>query len=608
MSGQARLAINYGATSTVAVLAWPDGRWVPVAVDGNPVMPSAVWVAEDAGVWTGQQAWQAAARQPHRFVAAPQRLAEQTLTVDGRQIEVTMLVAATLRRVAEQAGQVAGGPVEDVRLVVPAGWGPRRRTWMRHAAHRAGLGQPHLVEAPVAVADHSVASGAQVPVGAYLAVVDIGGGAEVTVLRRGPSGFEVLATLADPDAGGDAIDRALATSLAGEAEGGWAWVASVRAAKEALTQHTAITVPQPDGTAVVATTMALEQAARPVLDRVGQLTCEAVAAAELTPADLTSVYLVGGTARLPQAAMVITERTGLIPQVALDPTLAAAHGAVGASPTAPGGGDSGGQEPVPLVRRVLGIAVPGFASLVMITQMLITVTRGGVYPLDWAGPAWGLLAMAAVFAVIACLSAGTILGSLAAAHTPGPATQSSAGTVSIGILSAIFLGGAIASLYAVVAAQYLKMPVGPFLRWTLYPIAPIVVLALIAAVVAARQRRTPPGGWSALLAFPTSSVFIAAIGIGLVQYSNTAARWPDMLVWIDLAGRVGGLLLGVGTIMALVRPWTLRLVLGAPLAVVTAAITAPRITGTLAGIYATAVAGWWVYRLWTRLVRVPATP
>ncbi|SCF42757.1 Hsp70 protein [Micromonospora matsumotoense] len=609
MSGQARLAIDYGGASTVAVLAWPDGRWTPVTVDGAPAMPSAVWVAEDTSVWTGQQAWQAAVRQPHRFVPAPQRFAEQTLTVDGRQLEAADLVAATLRRVAEQAGQLTGAPLEDVRLVVPAGWGPRRRTWMRHAAHRAGLGQPRLVEAPVAVAEHLLATGAQMPVGAYLAVVDVGGGAEVTVLRRGPAGFEVLATLADPDAGGDAIDHALAAILAGGADGGgWAWAVSVRAAKETLAYHAAITVPQPTGTAVVATSMVLEQVARPILERVGQLTADAVAAAELTTADLAGIVLVGGTARLPQTATVIAELAGLAPWVVEDPALAAARGAAGASSSSTANGEhTAGQEPVPPARRALGIAVPGFASLVMITQMLLTVTRGGVYPNEWAEPSWGQLAMAAVFAVIACLCAGTLLGSLAAAHSAAPTTRSPAGTVSIGILSAVSLGAAIASLYAVIAAQYLKMPVGPFLRWALLPLAPVAVLALIAAVVAARQWRTPPGGWSALLSFPASSVLTAAVGIGLVQYSMTADRWPDMVFWIDLSGRVGGLLLGIGTVMALVRPWALRLVLGAPLAVITSAITAPRMTGTLAGIYATAVAVWWVYRLWTRLVRTPAT-
>ncbi|MCX4387289.1 hypothetical protein OG777_10130 [Micromonospora peucetia] len=77
---------------------------------------------------------------------------------------------------------------------MPAGWGPRRRTWLRHAAHRAGLPQPRLVEAPVAVAGYLFATGVQLPVGAFIVVCDVGAGAEVSVLRRSPAGFEVLAT------------------------------------------------------------------------------------------------------------------------------------------------------------------------------------------------------------------------------------------------------------------------------------------------------------------------------------------------------------------------------------------------------------------------------
>ncbi|WP_428962263.1 Hsp70 family protein [Micromonospora fluostatini] len=608
MSGRVRLAIDYGGTATVGVVAWPDGRWAPVTVDGSTVVSSAVLIAEDASVWTGEQAWQAAARQPDRFVPAPRRSAEQQISVGGRQVEAADLVAATLRRIAGQAQLLAGGPVEDVRLVVPAGWGPRRRTWMRHAAHRAGLGQASLVEAPVAVAVHLLAAGTQLPVGAYLAVVDVGGGAEATVLRRGPAGFEVLATLADPAAGGDAIDHALAAALTdGGDGGGWEWAASVRTAKEGLSRHAAVTVPQPDGTAVVATSGTLEQVARPVLDRVGQLTMDTVVAADLTPADLAGVCLVGGTARLPLAAAVVAERTGLTPQVVDDPVLAAARGAAGASTTTAGDGTTDAEPVVPPARRALDVAVPGFMSLAMLVQMLLTVYRGGVYPNSWVEPSWGQLAMASVFAVIACLSAGTLLGSLAATHG-GAMPGGRASTVSVGILSAMSMGTAIAALYAVVAAQYLQMPVGPFLRWSLLPVAPVAVLALVAAVVAARAWRTPPGGWSALLSFPTVSVLTAGVGMGLVQYSATADRWPHMILWIDLAGRLGGLLIGIGAITALIRPWVLRLIMGAPLAVTTAAITSHRTIGILAGIYATAVTAWWIYRLWTRLVRNPPTP
>ncbi|WP_346125484.1 Hsp70 family protein [Micromonospora coerulea] len=169
-------------------MAWPDGTWAPLLFDGEPALPSAVLLSADGTMLTGHQAWQAAAGQPQRFIPAPRQSPEQRLTVAGTDVDAMDLVVATLRRVAEEAQRIAGCMVEDVRLVVPAGWGPRRRTWMRHAAHRAGLPQPRMIEAPVAAGGHLLAAGVQLPVGSFIVVCDAGGGAEVSVLRRGPAG------------------------------------------------------------------------------------------------------------------------------------------------------------------------------------------------------------------------------------------------------------------------------------------------------------------------------------------------------------------------------------------------------------------------------------
>ncbi|WP_319463592.1 hypothetical protein [Micromonospora sp. RTP1Z1] len=163
-------------------------------------------------------------------------------------------------------------------------------------------------------------------------------------------------------------------------------------------------------------------------------------------------------------------------------------------------------------------------------------------------------------------------------------------------------------MYAVVASLYIGDPVGGFLRWALLPVAPIVAAAAVMALVAARQWRIPSGGWSQLLAFPTGSVVTAGVGMALVQYSLTADRWPDMVLWIDIAGRVGGLLLGVGTVMAVVSQPILRLILGAPLAVITAALVSWPASGILGVIYAIAVAVWWLRQLWTRLLRPAPQP
>lgn len=613
--GQARLAIDCGSASTTAVVAWPDGTWAPLLFDGEPELPSAVLLAPDGAAVTGHQAWQAAATAPDRFIPSPRQPPDQRLSVAGTDVDPLDMVAATLRQVAQEAQQVAGSDIEDVRLVVPAGWGPRRRTWMRHAAHRAGLPQPTLIEAPVAVAGHLLAAGVQLPVGSLIAVCDVGAGAEVSVLRRGPAGFEVLATLADPAAGGTAIDDALAALIGGtcpdQGDGErWALMASVRTGKHALADHVAVTIPQAQGSAVVLNTGLLEQAAHPILHRAAQLTTEAIAAAEIRAEDLGGVYCVGGVARMPLLEKALTETAGINPVVLADPGLAAARGAADAGAAGVTAGQPVGEEPVPPVRRAVAIAVPGFASLALISQFLLTPEWNGSLLYKWALLNWGELAVAAVLAVIASLGAGTVLASAITArtsHTPGPSASPGSQT-GTGILASASLGVAVAGMYAVLGSLYIGDPVGGFLRWTLLPIAPIVAAAAVMALVAARQWRTPPGGWSKLLAFPTGSVITAGLGMALIQYSLTADRWPNMLLWIDLAGRVGGLLLGIGAVMAVVSQPILRLILGVPLAVITAALVSWPASGILGVIYAIAVAGWWLRQLWTRLLRQQAPP
>ncbi|RKN46156.1 Hsp70 family protein [Micromonospora endolithica] len=607
-SGEARLAIDWGGASTTGVLAWPDGSWSPLRFGADPSLSSAVFLSVDGSVVTGQDAWRAAVAEPGRFFPAPRRSVEQQTPVSSGEVEGLDLVAATLRKVAEQARSVVGGEVGDVRLVVPAGWGPRRRTWLRHAAHRAGLPQPRLVEAPVAVASYLLASGVQVPVGSYLVVCDVGGGAEASVLRRGPAGFEVLSTLSDSAAGGFAVDDAL-TGLLSEGEAGgeavdgsrWALLASVRVAKHALGEQPAVTVPLPGRPAVVANGILLEQAVRPVVERVAELTVEAIAAAEVDQTTIAGLYCVGGMAGMPAVAQALADRVGVAPVVLADPVLAAACGAADAGAASVAGDAEVMESPVPPVRRAVAIAVPGFASLGLVGQFLLTAEWNGASVYRWALLNWGELAMAAVFALVAALGAGTVIASALAAR-PGEAPMSAGGQVGTGILASMSLGVTVAGLYAVVGSVYIGQEVGAFLRWALLPIVPVVVAAVM-AVVAARQWRAPLGGWSRLLAFPTGSVVTAAVGMALIQYSLTADRWPALVLWIDVSGRLGGVLLGVGVAMAVVSRPLLRLILAAPLGVISAAIVGQAASGMLGVIYAAAVGVWWARQVWTRVIR-----
>ncbi|MFI6263172.1 Hsp70 family protein [Micromonospora sp. NPDC051006] len=183
----------------------------------------------------------------------------------------------------------------------------------------------------------------------------------------------------------------------------------------------------------------LEEAARPVVQRAARLTSEAVTAAEISTDELAGVYCVGGGAHLPQLEKLIADQSGVAPTVVTEPALVAARGAADAGVANPSMA-SAVEAAVPLVRRAVAIAVPGFASLALIWQCLMTGEQHSTLNVHyWVTLNWGELTMAAVFALLACLGAGTILDSLAAAHSPTPDAGSEGGKISVGILAAVSL-------------------------------------------------------------------------------------------------------------------------------------------------------------------------
>ena len=101
-------------------------------------------------------------------------------------MHVRDLIGAVLRRVATEAGRVAG-PVDTVTLTHPAEWGSGRRALLVEAARLAGFADPALVAEPVAAATYFAAT-QDLPAGACVLVYDLGAGTcDVTLLRRSRS-------------------------------------------------------------------------------------------------------------------------------------------------------------------------------------------------------------------------------------------------------------------------------------------------------------------------------------------------------------------------------------------------------------------------------------
>jgi molecular chaperone DnaK len=343
------LGIDFGTSTTVAVVRGADGRPRPLLFDGTPLLPSAVCLDPAGALLTGRDAERAARLDPARVEPYPKRrIDDGTVLLGDREVPVPELVGAVLRRVTAEAYRQLGG-VDEVRLTHPARWGHRRRAVLVAAARAAALPAPRLVAEPVAAAAYyPTVLGAAVPPGRALAVYDLGGGTfDAAVVRRTATGFDVLAEQGLTDLGGLDFDQALVERI-GQGYSGtrtelWHGLVSptdaehrrqraalyddVRAAKELLSRAVSADVHLPAlDLRVRLTRDELETLIRRQLLQTVTCLARTVAAARLDPADLIGIFLVGGSSRIPLAARLIHAELGVTPSTLDQPETVVAEG------------------------------------------------------------------------------------------------------------------------------------------------------------------------------------------------------------------------------------------------------------------------------------------
>ncbi|WP_086845054.1 type VII secretion-associated protein [Amycolatopsis kentuckyensis] len=418
-----RVAVDFGTSST-CVVASVNGREPQVVViDGQPLMSSAVYAAADGTLFVGQEAERQAAVDPSRYEPNPKRrIDEGELLLGENVLRVTDVVHAVLGRAVSEARRLAGDAEVDLLVLThPADWGAIRTRLLRQAA--GGLAREvALVPEPVAAAVYHAATFAPQDVtndrtvefsgrpGDALAVLDLGGGTvDVSVVRRLPpdsardragrpqrGGFQVLATRGDPSFGGADIDQALLEhvgSLVSAADpAAWRELVEgreladrrrrrvlrqdVRGAKETLSRHAYTDVPMPPPFADAHVTREdLERLIAAPLGRAVELTVAAIGDAGLRPKQLTAIFLVGGSSRIPMISRLVHERTGVVPTSLDQPETVVARGALRAVLVDP---DRTGALPGEAMAR-LGAAAPG-ANLGPAAQRTEVVRPGDVAP------------------------------------------------------------------------------------------------------------------------------------------------------------------------------------------------------------------------------------
>ena len=326
------LGIDLGTTFTAAALIRNDrAEMASLGVRGWSI-PSVVFVGPDDEVIVGDPAIRRAGTDPQRVAREfKRRLGDPIpVMVGGSPISAERLSGMVLSGVVEQIASLEGGNPDHIVVTHPANWGPYKTDLLRQAIRLSEVDQrcpTSLMSEPEAAAVHYAATERLKP-GEVVAVYDLGGGTfDAAVLRRTTDSWEFLGPVEGIERLGgidldEAIFRHVDTSLDGQVLASdpvdpttVSAIAKLRRdcvdAKEALSSDTAVTisVALPElHRQVQLTRSEFEAMIRPTLVATIEALQRALRSADVEPADLRSVLLVGGSSRIPLVGEILADR------------------------------------------------------------------------------------------------------------------------------------------------------------------------------------------------------------------------------------------------------------------------------------------------------------
>jgi molecular chaperone DnaK len=347
------LGIDFGTSYTVAAIA-QEGNVTVIDVEssGKSRIPSSVFLNPDGRILVGTSAQHQAAFTPERYEPTPKRsFGEGEIFLGDRLVAVTDLAAAVIHRVYAEATRQQGETAPAaVRITHPANWSETRLAVLNEAVEKAGVGSYEPLPEPVAAAAR-IGLLATRP-SEIVAVYDFGGGTfDAAVLRRTEAGFEVAGrpTGRDP-LGGEDIDRHivehLSTVLAAGHEQEWSALlrptdagsrrranelrAEVQRAKETLSEASVcqLWIPGLERDAQL-TRAELDRLIAADVESTVDTLQEALGLAGVEAKELSGLYMVGGSSRIPLVADALWRRLGVRPEVQENPKSIVAMGAAG---------------------------------------------------------------------------------------------------------------------------------------------------------------------------------------------------------------------------------------------------------------------------------------
>jgi molecular chaperone DnaK len=370
------VGIDLGTTNS-CVAVWRAGKVeVLPGPDGHAVTPSVVTSLPNGEWRAGSTAVKVAESYPDHTYRAVKRLVGRQF--DDPVIALTQGVSAfaigpadngeawivgreklhppaeiqahILRRLKAAAELALGKTVTQAVITVPAYFNDAQRRATIDAGDIAGLKVLRIINEPTAAALALELDRAEGP--QRLAIYDLGGGTfDLSILETAEDGeLEVKVSNGDTFLGGEDFDRALVDMLADEfldqhgvdlrkdvisrarlklaAEDAKQELSFTETAEISLTRITLVGEERTPATLHrVVTRSQLEQATADLIAKTVAICAEAMAEAQMTPADLTRVVLVGGQTRSPAVQQAVKEFFGGVTMLAPDPDQIVARGA-----------------------------------------------------------------------------------------------------------------------------------------------------------------------------------------------------------------------------------------------------------------------------------------
>merc|ERR1712151_823259 len=264
----------------------------------------------------------------------------------GEKYSPSQIGAFVLEKMKETASSHLGGDVRQAVVTVPAYFNDSQRQATKDAGKIAGLDVLRIIIEPTAAA---LAFGMEAQDGQTIAVYDLGGGTfDVSILEISGGVFEVKATNGDTSLGGEDLDHIVLQYLVGEfkktsgidlSQDKLAVQRLREAAETAKIElsskvQTDINLPfitadqtGPKHLQVPLSRSKLEQLVGPMIEKTIEPCEKCNKDAGVTPSEIDTVLLVGGSTRIPMVSDLVKKVYGKDPSKAVNPDEAVAMGA-----------------------------------------------------------------------------------------------------------------------------------------------------------------------------------------------------------------------------------------------------------------------------------------